>query len=141
MCLTHRSLWYKNVRFVDSSNYMQMPLSKFAKAFSLPAGIDKLFFPFLFNSSVNRDYNGPFPPRETFAPENFNTQQLEKFNSWYPTQQNSQFNLTETLLDYCIADVNVLRIGCLKFMRSFMEMLHVNPFIESVEHSRYSARK
>lgn len=123
---------YKNVRFIDSLNFMQMPLSKFATSFSLPSGIAKTFFPHIFNTTQNQAYVGMIPDKEMYGYENFNSKQLREFNEWYQTQENTIFNFSEQLLEYCISDVNVLRMGSLKFMQSFIDMLHVNPLIEAV---------
>lgn len=72
-------LKYKNVRFIDSLNFITMPLSKFASSFSLPAGVDKLFFPHDFNKACNQNFmSAPF--------------RLEKCTDWRITKADNYEN-------------------------------------------------
>lgn len=54
----------EKIRFVDSLNFLVMPLASFPKAFDLRLDeaserLSKGFFPFLFNTATNEGYVGP----------------------------------------------------------------------------------
>ena len=50
----------KNVKFLDSLNYLHMPLSALPKAYGLTQ-IEKGTFPHLFNTPENQYYIGDLP--------------------------------------------------------------------------------
>ncbi|XP_055389326.1 uncharacterized protein LOC129618545 [Condylostylus longicornis] len=122
-----RSIW------VDSLNFLPIPLSKFTSAFGLDKNEVKGYYPYLFNTKANYNYVGEIPSTEMFALNNFNSHELEKFYLWYNNLKKSNYvyNNREELIKYCIQDVNVLRQGCLKFMNDYLQLLNINPFFET----------
>lgn len=124
---------FKNVRIVDSINFLQMPLASFAKVFSLPENLEKQFFPHLFNEPRNQLYSGPIPAREYFMTDQFSKETLAKFNAWYNAiDENYVFDFSNELLDYCISDVKILRTGIMRFIDFFKKCLKLNPVLEAV---------
>lgn len=125
-------LGWKNISFIDSLNFISMPLSKFSSAFGL-TGIAKGYFPHFFNKAENINYIGPLPPKEMYGYEHFNVKDMQEFVEWHDDQtaQNFVFNFSTELKKYCELDVNILKQGCIKFMRGFIETLNVNAFLES----------
>ena len=71
-----------NVKFVDSLNFMNLPLSSLPEAFSLPE-IEKGIFPHLFNTKENENYVGLAPPIQQYSPETMKPKDREKFLHWY----------------------------------------------------------
>ena len=51
--------------------------------------------------------------------------------SWYNAQRDKVFDNRRVLEQYCQDDVNVLRQACLLFRRDFMDVGHVDIFLES----------
>lgn len=84
------------------------------------------------NSVAYLHYVGPMPPREMYGYENFSVKRKEQFDIWYTSQENVTFDNAKQLLNYCIMDVLILKKGCLKFMKTFIDLLNVNPFLEAV---------
>lgn len=125
-------LSWKNITFIDSVSFLQMPLSKFPKAFGL-GSIAKGYYPHFFNTELNTNYVGPIPSKEMYGVDNFNIDEHRQFNAWYDRQitQNVVFDNLAELKKYCDLDVTILRRGCLHFMRGFIKVLNINPFLES----------
>ncbi|XP_020298261.1 uncharacterized protein LOC109862598 [Pseudomyrmex gracilis] len=51
-------------KFIDSITYMPMRLSALPKTFGLRGGVEKGYFPHLFNTLANQSYVGPLPAVE-----------------------------------------------------------------------------
>jgi hypothetical protein len=56
-------LTHDGVRFIDSWNFITIPLSKFGKCFGLAQS--KTHFPHAFSRRENFEYEGPMPPFDT----------------------------------------------------------------------------
>ena len=124
------------VRFVDSFNFLVMPLASFPKAFGLNLDthhraqeLTKGFFPHLFNTRANQEYVGPLPPRECFIPDGMSATKRDEFDVWYDASilADTVFDMRRDLVDYCRMDVIILRLGCLTFCKTFQELTNVNP--------------
>ena len=57
-----------DVRFIDSLNFLPMPLSKFPKTFRLTE-LAKGYFPHFFNTEANQHYVGPLPDAKYYDPD------------------------------------------------------------------------
>ena len=55
-----------NIKFIDSLNFMPMPLAQFPKTFGMPE-LCKGYFPHLFNKEENQNYVGPIPPVDYYS--------------------------------------------------------------------------
>ena len=125
----------EKIRFVDSLNFLVMPLSSFPKAFDLRLDeaserLSKGFFPFLFNTAANEGYVGPLPPRETFLPSGFGVKKLAAFEVWYTrmaADPDYVFDLQAKMEAYCSMDVTILRMGCQAFSKEFEQVMQVGP--------------
>lgn len=58
-----------NIKFIDSLNYFPMPLSKLPKAFNLSTTLKKGYFPHLFNTIKNENYDGCLPEMKYYSPD------------------------------------------------------------------------
>lgn len=126
-------LKFRNIRIIDSLNFLQMPLSDFAKVFDLPRELEKPFFPFLWNVPEHAEYCDKMPEKQYFMPEQMPPAKLAKFNEWYDGLPSTyRFNMREELLKYCQSDVILLRMGILRFIKFFKQNLRVNPVLEAV---------
>ena len=120
------------IRFIDSLNFIQLPLSRFPSAFKLEGC--KGYFPHFFNTSGNKNYIGPIPEKNFYGHNSMLPAEREKFIRWHnqQVQNNVQFRMSEEIQKYCIADVDLLRRGCLKFRECFLSANGVDPFLESL---------
>ena len=117
-------------RFIDSVNFLPMPLKSFSKTFDLE--VVKGHYPHFFNTVENRDYVGELPEKHFYGYELMNEKDRKDFDAWYDEEKvrvGDTWSNTDELLRYCIADVQVLRQGCLKFRSLVMEsMEYHDPF-------------
>ena len=105
------------MRFIDSLLFFPMALRDLPKSFDLQC--KKGEFPHLFNIEKNYNYIGPYPDVSFYSPDTMSKKCRDDFLKWYATQQNEIFNFQKEILEYCRADVSVLRESCTKF-RSLM---------------------
>ena len=55
-------------------------------------------------------------------------------NFWHGTSsKNKIFNIKEELLLYCMDDVNVLRQACCDFRNSFLKLVKMDTFRQTIE--------
>ncbi|KAK4883361.1 hypothetical protein RN001_006680 [Aquatica leii] len=120
-----------NIKFIDSINYMPMPLSKLPKTFNFSGG--KGYFPHFFNTLDNQNYVGLIPPAHYYGCDEMSISMRKDFLNWYEqqVQNNVIFNFQLEIVKYCIEDVNILRKACLEFWTRFTTSNGVDPFRES----------
>ncbi|KAG8239991.1 hypothetical protein J437_LFUL018633 [Ladona fulva] len=104
---------YDGPRFVDSLNFMPMPLRKLPAAFGLDDSMAKGYFPHFFNKKKSSDYGGPFPPPEMYSVDSMCSAEREGCET---TPQ----------------DVRILRSACLRFREIFLSTTGGDHFRESV---------
>ena len=114
--------------FKDSLCFLPFPLASFPATFGLTE-LKKGFFPHLFNTMENQEYEGPMPPRETYDPEGMAEKKQREFQTWYDDhcRRGYVFNLKEEMTDYCISDVKLLKAGCQKFQVEFFKEAGFKP--------------
>jgi hypothetical protein len=118
--------------FIDSLNFLAMPLAKFPSAFGFTEE-KKGWYPHYFNTVENLNYKGLIPDKSYFALNNMSKKELEDFDEWHMNFNNGNFvyDNRKELEEYCALDVHILKRGCLKFMEDFLKFTNVNPFLES----------
>ena len=123
---------FANLKFLDSLNYLHMGLSALPKAYGLGGGIEKGTFPHLFNTPENQNYVGEMPPVESFSPGSMSVGDRKAFLEWYNErkEQNYVFDFQHEIIKYCKQDVQILRLACLAFRKTFMECGSTDPFLE-----------
>ena len=119
-----------SIRFIDSLNFIQLPLAQFSKAFKLPE--TKGYFPHFFNKRANAEYDGSIPEPHYYGCESMPPKEREEFLKWHDelARNNYRFKMSDEILRYCLQDVNILRTGCLKFRECFLETNNVDPSLE-----------
>ena len=109
------------IRFLDSLNFLPMPLSNLPRTFNLTE-LAKGFFPHLFNKKCNENLvQCVLPPKHFYLPENMMPKVREEFERWYDKNLCTSFDFAHELLKYCRSDVDILRRACLSFREIFME--------------------
>jgi hypothetical protein len=120
-----------NVTWLDSFNYLAMPLRKLPEAFSVSG--QKSWYPYLFNTKENMDYIGPAPDVSYYAVDQMHQPEKKDFLQWYETVAKKQvFDNRRMLENYCQADVTVLREVCQKFRKHSLQIGNVEVFLESM---------
>lgn len=127
------------VKFVDSINFLAMPLAAFTKTFGLGDTADgvplkKGYFPHFFNTPKNvATYNGALPAKKYFGPGSMSKSKRAAFDRWWEEENRrliesgESYNLGEQLVEYCISDVRLLKAGMEIFISTFIEETGVNP--------------
>ncbi|XP_039311046.1 uncharacterized protein LOC105202996 isoform X3 [Solenopsis invicta] len=120
--------------FLDSLNYLHMPLSALPKAFELNGCTTKGIFPHLFNTPENQNYIGPLPDLKYYLSCYMQNNERERFLSWFTKakQLNYIFDFKKEIVHYCKNDVTILRKACLAFRKMFIKCGKVCPFEESI---------
>ena len=111
---------FRQVKIIDSYNFMPMALAKLPKAFGLMEK-KKGFFPHYFNIPENQQYIGAYPEAKYYGVDYMNCDDNKEFYKWYETKTNETFNLQKELLEYCESDVDILSLSCLTFRGLFIE--------------------
>ena len=117
-----------SIRFIDSLNFLQMPLKAFPKTFGMNE-LKKGYFPHFFNKECNKEYVGPIPSKKHYGLNQMKSDERTKFLKWYEERisENYVFNLREEIIGYCRSDVEILRGGMLKLRKDFIELENVDP--------------
>lgn len=129
-----RIVYKSYITFIDSLNFLPMPLCKFPDTFGLK-NISKGYYPHFFNTSSNLNYIGSIPGQDMFGVDSFTTGETKNFLNWYLPLKNDKnyvFNNIVELKKYCALDVSILRKGCIQFMIDFINILDINPFLQSM---------
>ena len=106
-----------------------MALRKLPEAFGLSA--TKSWYHHLFNTRANLNYVGSIPDMAQYGVAEMGESEREEFASWYDAQKHKVFDNRRLLEQYCQDDVIVLRQACQQFCREFMDVGHVDIFLES----------
>ena len=116
------------LKFIDSLSFLPMPLASFSSTFNLTE-MKKGFFPHLFNTPDNRNYEGRIPDIEFYDPDGMMSNKKEELLKWYADQvrRNVSFNFKQEMIAYCRSDVALLKAGCIKFQQEFQSQAGFNP--------------
>ncbi len=124
-------LSFRNIRFVDSLNFLPMALEKFSDTFDIREQ-KKGFFPHLFNKKENFNYIGEWPDQKYYNSEFFSVKKKQMFDKWYVENQHLRFDFKKELEDYCKSDVRLLMEGCLKFSSIIKDISGIEPFSQVI---------
>ena len=122
------------IRFIDTLNFIPMPLADMPKAFG-ETELTKGYFQHLFYRHENQSVVLPhLPDVQYYNPDGMKPKARQKFLSWCSEHMNDNFNFQEELLRYCRSDVDILRRCCQQFRKIFMTItskdgtLGIDPF-------------
>lgn len=108
------SIKFRNVRIIDTYNFIPIALAEFSTAFTL-SELKKGYFPHLFNTKANQNYKGPYPEKKFYGVEFMSSEKLRLFDEWYATKTNEIFDFKEEFRGYCWSDVMLMATGNLFF--------------------------
>ena len=117
-----------SIRFIDSLNFLQMPLKSFPKTFVM-SELKKGYFPHYFNKECNKDYVGTIPSKKHYGFNQMKPDERTKFLKWYEerVRENYIFDFKKEILEYCRSDVDILRRGIMKLREDFIELENIDP--------------
>ena len=122
---------FRGVRFIDSLNFIQLPLEKFPETFGLTE-MKKGYFPHKFNQPKNWDYVGKLPDIQYYQHEYFSVSKKTKFEEWYNDNKDKTFNFKKEIEGYCESDVKLLMEGCLQFLDFIYGVSEIEPMVECI---------
>ena len=88
------------MKFIDSLNFLPMPLAAFEKAFGLQA-CGKGHFPHFFAKPQNYNFKGDLPPMDTYGFNTMREDVRESFIEWYNEVASSEQHVKLTLKKIC----------------------------------------
>ena len=117
-----------SIRFIDSLNFLQMPLKSFPKTFGM-SELKKGYFPHYFNKKCNKDYVGTIPSKKHYGYNQMKPDERTKFLKWYEehVRENYVLDFKKEILEYCRSDVDILRRGIMKRREDFIELENIDP--------------
>ena len=117
-----------SIRFIDSLNFLQMPLKSFPKTFGM-SELKKGYFPHYFNKECNKDYVGTIPSKKHYGYNQMKPDERTKFLKWYEdrVRENYIFDFKKEILEYCRSDVDILRRGIMKLREDFINLENIDP--------------
>ena len=117
-----------SIRFIDSLNFLQMPLKSFPKTFGM-SELKKGYFPHYFNKECNKDYVGTIPCKKHYGYNQMKKDERTKFLKWYEerVRENYVFDFKKEILEYCRSDVDILRRGIMKLREDFIQLENIDP--------------
>ena len=115
-------------RFINSLNFLQMPLKSFPKTFGMNE-LKKGYFPHYFNKECNKDYVGTIPSKKHYGYNLMKPDERSKFLKWYEecVSENYVFDFKKEILEYCWSDVDILRRGIMKLREDFIQLENIDP--------------
>ena len=118
-----RTLFAVEIKFIDSLNFIPMPLARFPKTFGLHE-LCKGYFPHYFNKDENQHYVGPIPCQDDYGANSMKPEAREKFLTWHQEQveNNYVFDFQKEILKYCRSDVDILQKSCNLYREMFMHV-------------------
>ena len=116
-----------SIRFIDSLNFLQMPLKSFPKTFGMNE-LKKGYFPHYFNKECN-NYVGPLPSKKHHGYNQKKSDERTKFLKWYEERvsENYVFEFKKEILEYCRSDVDILRRSIMKLREDFIQLENIDP--------------
>ena len=119
------------IKFIDCLSFLPMPLASFSETFNL-SELKKGFFPHLFNTEDNQQYEGRIPDLMFYDPDGMMPEKKEKLCNWHSelVRRNVMFNFRNELIAYCKSDVQLLKQGCEAFQNEFQSQAGFNPMAE-----------
>ena len=117
-----------SIRFIDSLNFLQMPLKPFPKTFGMNE-LKKGYFPHYFNKECNKNYVGTIPSKKHYGYNQMKPDERAKFLKWYEecVSENYVFDFKKEILEYCRSDVDILGRGIMKLREDFIKLENIDP--------------
>ena len=139
-----------SIRFIDSLNFLQMPLKSFHKTFGMNE-LKKGCFPHYFNKECDKNYVGPMPSKKHYGYNQMKPDERAKFLKWYDDRVSEKyiFDFQKEIIEYCPSDVDILRRGMIKLREDFIQLENIDclryitnaSVCMTIYHSNYMPKK
>ena len=109
-----------SIRFIDSLNFLQMPLKSFPKTLGMNE-LKRGYLLHYFNKECNKNYVGPMPSEKHYGYNQMKPDERAKVLKWDDDRvsENYIFDFKKEILEYCRSDVDILRRGTIKLREDF----------------------
>ena len=105
---------------------VSLPFSRFSDTFNIPH--TKGTFPYMFNVSDNYNNVGPLPALRYYNSNGMKEPLCTQIIEWHKAHENDVFDFAKEIHEYCKADVQLLKSGCIKFRNDFITDTGIDPF-------------
>ncbi|KAF4529593.1 hypothetical protein B566_EDAN017876 [Ephemera danica] len=124
---------FDDKKFIDTLNFLPMALRKIPSVFGFENEVVKGYFPYLFIRPENYDYTGDYPHPNDYGVNEMSPKEKETFMQWYGTETVGKvFDFKRDIVEYCRADVSVLRRGVTAYCQLCREIAKVDPLRETI---------
>ena len=117
-----------NIGFIDSLNFLKIPLKSFPNTFGLNE-LKKGYFPHYFNKKCNWDYVGSLPSKRQYGYNQMKPGERAKFLEWYDdlVSKNYIFDFKKKIIEYCQSDIDILRRSLITCRDDFIQLQNIDP--------------
>ncbi len=118
-----------DIKFIDSANFVMMPLRKLPQTFGIK-DVQKGDFPHRLNCDEWLQYKGDMPPFEFWESPSMDPADKERLEEWHKEKKAEGYvwDTYKELKDYCEMDVKVLRECAEAFRSLFKKNTGIDPF-------------
>ena len=122
------SMHLKEVHFLDSLSFLQMPLKSLPKTFGIPQ-LDKGQFPHLFNKPENWfKIMDRLPNIDFYQPNSKKPKERSELIEWYNQNKNNIFDFDQEIKKYCEKDVEILMRAIMIFRDIWLANFKIDCF-------------
>lgn len=114
-----------DITLLDSFCFLGMRLANFPKALGLP-NIVKGYHPYRF---TDLDYTGDIVAKHYFDVPT-DKEAKDAFDAWYKEKKKNLYVMKNETYYYCVTDVDIMRMGCVKFSNELQAITKVIPFYD-----------
>lgn len=118
-----------NKTILDSYKFIQTSLRAMPKAIGADVSVSKDYFPHDLTSwKTLAEGLEALPDKSSFGYDSMCDSDKHEFDEWYAKQPRGHYNFKDIMIDYCMKDVEVLRLCCRKFICNWSLRFGFNPF-------------
>ena len=101
-----------NITVLDSYLFFGNSLKKLPKILNIDVECEKGFHPYFFS---NLNYVGPIVNKKYSDISCMDEDERVKFEEWYESKMDNEYNFEEEIKTYCCNDVKILILCCIEF--------------------------
>jgi hypothetical protein len=121
----------ENITFLDSLNYLAMPLRNLSEAFGLTAR--KSWYPHFFDTTDNMNHECPATDVSCYGTNRMHESVRIEFSVWHEfVAKKEVFENRRVLERYCQANITLLQEGCHTIHKHFLQIGNVEVFLEKM---------
>ena len=117
-----------NITVLDSYLFFGNSLKKLPKILNIDVECEKGFHPYFF---FDLNYVGPIVDKKYFDISCMDNDERMKFQEWYESKRDKEYNFENEVKTYCCNDVKILRLCCIEFYNLCKTTCCVEPFFDA----------